>query len=520
MSQNNIKKINVFDTTLRDGAQAAKRTAGLQERIAFLNAFKRLMNRGTVEAGFAISNDTDFQTIQKAGDIFRGTDIEVATLCRAMEGDINRGWQAVQNADNPVIHTFVSTSPIHMEKKLEKSPDEVLEMARQGVRHAKNVMGGRGAVEFSAEDATRTDMDFMEKIVRIAIEEGATRINLPDTVGYAQVGELSNMFNEIQRRVPEISEQGIILSCHNHNDLGLATANSLDVIRNAGVTQFEGTINGVGERAGNSALEELMFNMGVRPDVYSNFDLGIRDPKEVGNISYIVSEMLGMPVQYNKAVVGAHAFAHMSGIHQHGAAKAKETYELANPDDWGWVGDNFGINSNSGRKGYQTILENFGLNPSSTELDKIVKQGEDYCQKYGSMDSRVAVCMLESLRQNGDSSRILVNSYNIQSGSDKDNLNPVSTMDLMVNGRRERITVDDMPGSVSSVYAGLERIMEVDTPKMTSFDIKSVGNQGTKSMGETLITLSDGDREVYGHGLHQDIVQSALQAYVSALNKF
>ena len=320
------KKILIFDTTLRDGEQSPGASLNIQEKLMIAKQLARL-NVDIIEAGFPISSAGDFDAVKLIAQEVKGHII--CGLARAIKEDIDRVWEAVRFSDKPRIHTFIATSQIHIEKKLRKTKEEVIQMVIDAVKHAKQYCDD---VEFSPEDAARTDLDYMCDVVRSAVKAGATTINIPDTVGYAQPSEFGYRINYLFDKVPEV--QNIVVSVHCHNDLGLAVANSLSAIKN-GATQIECTINGIGERAGNCSLEEVVMNLKTRKDFFSDFYTGI-NTKEIYKTSRMVANLTGISVQRNKAIVGANAFAHEAGIHQHGMLSHNQTYEIINPKEVGW----------------------------------------------------------------------------------------------------------------------------------------------------------------------------------------
>ena len=454
-------EINIFDTTLRDGAQATEQNVGIFERKAI------------------------------------------------GEGLIELGVNALKFAKNPIIHTFISTSNIHMKEKLNMSRTQVYKSAVNSVRYAKQIMNGKGKVEFSLEDATRTDKEFMAKIVDGIIAAGADIINLPDTVGYAQRGEIKSMIEYLKIKVPKINP--VQISVHCHNDLGQATANSLEGIL-FGANQVECTINGVGERAGNSAMEEIVASIITRPDIYGDYFTSI-DTRKFGSLSRIVSEFFNMKVQPNKAIVGNHAFKHMSGIHQDGVIKNHATYEIMKPEDFGWSDNNrFEITQSSGRAGYKKVLSNLGFNLTDDELIQIYTLGQEHITKYNSIDERILACMLTDKIRKLEKKYTLEN-FQIVTGS---NLIPTANVTLK-NGHKTSRSVQNREGPISSLYHAIDDAVGCEL-EIDDFCIRSLG-KGKSAVGETILTVKNKDRIVYGWGLDNDIVTSAAKAYMSALNK-
>lgn len=355
------KHIQIFDTTLRDGEQAPGFSMNLKEKLQIAKQLEQL-GADVIEAGFPISSDGDFQAVREIAKTIRSCTI--AGLSRAVKGDIDRAWEALQYAEKPRIHTFIATSDIHMEHKLRKSREQVLEDAVWAVTYAKSLCD---EVEFSAEDATRSDMDFLCRIVEATIDAGARVINIPDTVGYAMPWEFGAMIKTLTERVPNIDKA--IISVHCHDDLGMAVANSIMAIRN-GATQIECTINGIGERAGNAALEEIVMALTTRHTAFDNLSTGIESTL-LYPTSQLLSEITGIGVQVNKAIVGLNAFAHEAGIHQDGVLKNPLTYEIMTPQSVGLPTNNIVLGKHSGRRALRSRLENLGFEFSKEEMEKV-----------------------------------------------------------------------------------------------------------------------------------------------------
>jgi 2-isopropylmalate synthase len=355
------KHIQIFDTTLRDGEQAPGFSMNLKEKLQIAKQLEQL-GADVIEAGFPISSDGDFQAVREIAKTIRSCTI--AGLSRAVKGDIDRAWEALQYAEKPRIHTFIATSDIHMEHKLRKSREQVLEDAVWAVTYAKSLCD---EVEFSAEDATRSDMDFLCRIVEATIDAGARVINIPDTVGYAMPWEFGAMIKTLTEQVPNIDKA--IISVHCHDDLGMAVANSIMAIRN-GATQIECTINGIGERAGNAALEEIVMALATRHTAFDNLSTAIESTL-LYPTSQLLSEITGIGVQVNKAIVGLNAFAHEAGIHQDGVLKNPLTYEIMTPQSVGLPTNNIVLGKHSGRRALRSRLENLGFEFSKDEMEKV-----------------------------------------------------------------------------------------------------------------------------------------------------
>src|SRR3989338_6654875 len=355
--------IKIFDTTLRDGEQSPGVNLSKDEKLKIAKQLEKL-GVDIIEAGFPVSSEEDFEAVKQIAKEIKGPII--CGLSRAVKEDIDICWEAIKYSKKPMIHTFIATSKIHMDEKLKRSPQEVIELVREMVAYAKSLCND---VEFSLEDASRTERDFMCKIIRVAIEFGATTINIPDTVGYSQPDEFKDTIKYIFDNLGDIiSKNKVTISCHCHNDLGNAVANSLAAIK-AGVTQVECTINGIGERAGNASLEEIVMNLITRKS-YFNVETCI-DISKIFETSRMVSDIAGMVVQPNKAIVGKNAFSHESGIHQDGIIKNRLTYEIINPKDVGWVGESIVIGKHSGKRAVSEFLSKSGYNFCDEDIVKI-----------------------------------------------------------------------------------------------------------------------------------------------------
>ncbi|MEA2175146.1 MAG: 2-isopropylmalate synthase [Blastocatellia bacterium] len=351
-------RITIFDTTLRDGEQSPGCSMNLEEKVRLARRLETL-GVDVIEAGFPIASEGDFKAVKAVAAECRG--VKVAALCRTTEADILRAWESVKGATRPRLHTFVATSDIHLEHKLKKSRREVLEMTRRAVRLARSLTGD---VEFSAEDATRSDVDYLCEVLEVAVAEGATTLNIPDTVGYTTPTEFASLIERVREQV--VRSNDVTISVHCHNDLGLAVANSLAAIR-AGARQVECTINGIGERAGNAALEEVVMALHVRAD-YLPYDCGVRT-QELYPASQLLSEIIGFGVQPNKAIVGRNAFAHEAGIHQHGVISNPLCYEIMTPESVGVPANSLVLGKHSGRHALSQRYAELGYFLNGAELD-------------------------------------------------------------------------------------------------------------------------------------------------------
>lgn len=360
------EKVLIFDTTLRDGEQSPGASLNKQEKLIIARQLAKL-NVDIIEAGFPVSSNDDFEAVKQIAMQIQGP--VICGLARTIKKDIDRAWEAIKYSDKPRIHVFVATSKIHMDKKLKKTEQEIIEMIKEMIAYAKSLCSD---IEFSPEDASRTDMDFMIRAIETAIKSGAITINIPDTVGYAEPEEFGQRIQQVLEKLKDlIIKKNVVISVHCHNDLGNAVANSLAAVK-SGARQVECTINGIGERAGNCALEEVVMNLKTRKD-YFNLDTNI-NIKEIFKTSKIVSELTNLEVQRNKAIVGRNAFAHEAGIHQHGMIKDKSTYEIMIPEDVGWRGESFVIGKHSGKNAIEKILKENGYNFEETKIREITKK--------------------------------------------------------------------------------------------------------------------------------------------------
>jgi len=495
-------RIRIFDTTLRDGEQSPGASMNIEEKLEVARQLARL-GVDVIEAGFPISSDRDFEAVRTIAAEIQGPII--AGLCRANELDIRRAAEAIAVAPRKRIHTFIATSDIHMEYKLKKTREEVLAMAIKAVTLARSLCDD---VEFSAEDATRSNVDFLCQILEAVIAAGATTVNIPDTVGYAVPDEFGELIATIRSRVPNI-EQAVI-SVHCHNDLGLAVANSLAAVRN-GAGQVECTINGLGERAGNAALEEVVMAMRTRGDQY-HATTGI-NTREITRLSRLVSDITSIPVQPNKAIVGANAFAHEAGIHQHGMLSNKLTYEIMNPEDVGAGESKLVLGIHSGKHAILRKLLEMGYELSDDQLDKVVQRVKEVAEKKKQITERD----LESIvmdETNLVTERYRLDYMHVVAGSE---IIPTATVRLMC---------DDMAvtevgigvGSVDSVYKTIANVVNLPH-RLVDYVVHSVTG-GTDALGEVTVRISDADGHIFsGRGASTDIIDASAKAYVQALNR-
>ena len=357
-----MRNIKILDTTLRDGEQCLDTSLSINDKVSIAQQLEKL-NVDIIEAGFPVASNDEFQAVKKISEVIKKPII--AAVGRLVTKDLDRCWEAIQIADHPRLHTFIATSNLHMEHKLHKTPSQVLKLIESGIGYATNYCDD---IEFTAEDASRSDFSFLTEVIEVAIDNGVTTINIPDTVGYAQPEEFGQLINNLLKEVPKLSN--VVLSVHCHNDLGLAVANSLSGIKH-GALQVECTINGLGERAGNASLEEIVMALNTRPDYYQGKTK--IQTTELFKTSKLVSKITGYDVQNNKAIVGKNAFVHKAGIHQHGILSNKSTYEIMDPDSVGWKGETIIISKHSGQHAIIDLLRKNNLTYSDDQL-KLIKQ--------------------------------------------------------------------------------------------------------------------------------------------------
>lgn len=494
--------IRIFDTTLRDGEQSPGASMNVEEKLEVARQLARL-GVDVIEAGFPVSSERDFEAVHLIAREVQGPII--AGLCRANEHDIRRAAEALAPAQHKRIHTFIATSDIHMEFKLRKTREEVLAMAVKAVELARSLCDD---VEFSAEDATRSDVDFLCQIIEAVINAGATTVNIPDTVGYALPDEFGELIATIRSRVPNIDNA--VISVHCHNDLGLAVANSLAAVRN-GAGQVECTVNGLGERAGNAALEELVMAMRTRSDRFTVIN-GI-NTKEIIHSSRLVSDITSVPVQPNKAIVGANAFSHESGIHQHGMLAHKQTYEIMNPEDVGAGGTKLVLGIHSGKHAIMKKLLEMGYDLTDDQLERIVLRVKEVAEK----KKEITVRDLESIVM--DETSLVTERYKL------DYMHVVTGFNIMPT-TTVRIICDNAPmtaasigvGSVDSVYRSISEVVNLPH-KLVDYVVHSVTG-GTDALGEVSVRISDNDGHIFtGRGASTDIIDASAKAYVQALNR-
>lgn len=495
------KIIKIFDTTLRDGEQSPGCSMNLKEKIEMAQQLERL-NVDVIEAGFAAASTGDLHSIQEISKNIKNC--TVASLARAHKDDIDKAWESLKYAIHPRIHVFLATSPIHMEYKLKMSSEEVLSSAEEMVSYAKSLCDD---IEFSAEDATRSDIDFLAKIFDKVILAGATTINIPDTVGYTTPDEYFDFLTSIIEKCPALKT--VDISVHCHNDLGLGVANSIAAIK-AGATQIECTVNGIGERAGNAALEEIVMALNTRKDYY---DVETRiDTKQIVRSSSLLTRITGVKVQPNKAIVGANAFAHEAGIHQHGVLSNKETYEIMTPESIGLETNRLVLGKHSGRHAFNEKLIQLGYDLTQEELDIAFKKFKDLADKKKDVYDKDIDALVS--RQKIEVPKIfeLIN-FVINTGN-------VITSTATLTIRKGDTLIEEVAAGEGPIYASFKAIEKIigKEPELEDFSLSSV-TEGEDALGDAVVKLKENGRIYVGRGLSTDIIESSIIAYINAINK-
>lgn len=495
-------RLIIFDTTLRDGEQScgASMTGGEKVRIA--RALEKL-RVDVIEAGFPVASPGDFAAVKSVAETIQ--DSTVCGLARAADKDIDAAAEALKPARSARIHTFIATSPIHMERKLRMRPGEVVDAAVKAVKRAKKYTDD---VEFSPEDAGRSELDFLCRVVEAVIDAGAVTINIPDTVGYGVPEQFGRVVSAIRERVPNSDKA--VFSVHCHNDLGLAVANSLAAVVH-GARQVECTINGLGERAGNAALEEIVMAVRTRQD-YFQCETGL-DATELVNCSKLVSNITGFPVQLNKAVVGANAFAHEAGIHQDGVIKSRETYEIMRAQDVGWSGNQLVLGKHSGRNAFRSRLRELGFEfDSEEELNSAFHRFKDLAdKKHEIYDEDLQAIVTDNLQ--GEEERIKLVSLRVTSETGE---TPLAELTLSIDGR-EMSGQSRGDGPVDAVFQAIESLAAGGC-ELQLFSVNSI-TAGADSQGEVTVRLGKNGQVINGRGSDTDIIAASAKAYINALNR-
>lgn len=496
-------KLIIFDTTLRDGEQSPGASMTRDEKVRIARALERL-RVDVIEAGFPAASPGDFEAVQAVARAVK--DSAVCGLARALDRDIDRSGEALREAQCPRIHTFIATSPIHMQRKLNMSPDQVIEHAVKAVQRARQYTDD---VEFSPEDAGRSEEDFLCRILEAVINAGARTLNIPDTVGYAMPDQFGGTIRRLIERIPN-SDQAIF-SVHCHNDLGLAVANSLSAVLN-GARQVECTINGLGERAGNAALEEIVMAVRTRKDFFPcHTEI---DSREIVTCSKLVSSITGFPVQPNKAIVGANAFAHESGIHQDGVLKSRETYEIMSAEEVGWTANRMVLGKHSGRNAFRTRMQELGIEfASEEELNAVFQRFKDLADKKHEIFDEDLQALITEADSEAEDERVRLVFLHVCSETGEI---PEARVTLKVE-HEELTGTAQGGGAVDASLKAIESLVRTEA-NLTLYSVNSI-TSGTDSQGEVTVRLEKGGRIVNGQGADTDIVIASAKAYINAVNK-
>jgi 2-isopropylmalate synthase len=496
------KHLIIFDTTLRDGEQSPGASMTKEEKVRIAWQLER-MGVDVIEAGFPAASNGDFEAVKAVADSVK--DSIVCGLARAIEADIQRAGEALKGAQAARIHTFIATSPIHMKKKLRMSPDQVIAQAIKAVKWARQYTDN---VEFSPEDAGRSEIDFLCQILEAVIDAGATTLNIPDTVGYTMPEQFGKLIRNLRERIPNSDKA--IFSVHCHNDLGLAVANSLAAVMN-GARQVECTINGLGERAGNASLEEVVMAVRTRQD-YFPCDTKI-DTTHIVAASKLVSGITGFPVQPNKAIVGANAFAHESGIHQDGVLKHRETYEIMRAEDVGWGANKLLLGKHSGRNAFRNRLTELGIELGSEEMlnNMFMRFKELADKKHEIFDEDLHALVSDEVLVLQERYRLISLTVHCETGEV-----PYARIVISDDGNEMRAESEGS-GPVDATFRAIEKLLSSEA-RLQLFSVNNI-TSGTDAQGEVTVRLQKSDRIVNGHGADTDIVVASAKAYLSALNK-
>ncbi len=497
-----MEKIVILDTTLRDGEQAAGAALLPQDKLEIAKQLEKL-GVDVIEGGFPASSPGDFQAVNSIAKEVRG--VTVCALAHCNEKAIDTAWEAIKDAEDPRIHLFLSSSEIHMSHQLKKSREQVLEQARDMVAHTKKHLSN---IEFAAMDSTRSDPKFLYQVLEAVINAGATWLNIPDTVGYTIPSEFCKLIDGIFKNVPNIDKA--VVGVHCHNDLGLAVANSLAVLDH-GVRQIECTINGIGERAGNASLEEIVMALKTRSDLYKYYtDI---DTTRIYKTSRLVSDLTGLSVQANKAIVGTNAFRHESGIHQDGLIKERTTYEIMEPESIGWSGTVLTLGKLSGRHAFKQRLESLGYSLSDEEIKRAFAAFKELADKKKEVTDRD----LEALV--GEELRTISETYHLEQVqvSCGDPSLPTASVRLTGPDGEQLADAAQGTGPVDAVYKAINRLVNVPN-ELIEFSVKSV-TEGIDAIGDVTIRIESEGTKYSGRGVHTDIIVASARAYMNALNR-
>ena len=497
-----MRKIKIFDTTLRDGEQSPGCTMNLAEKLEMAAELDKL-GVDVIEAGFAICSDDDFNAIREVSKVVENA--KLASLARCNKKDIDRAYESLAEAKHPMLHTFIATSDIHLKHKLEMTREQVLETIKESVSYAKTKFE---FIEFSAEDASRSDREFLAQAYSTAIENGATTINVPDTVGYTTPLEMADLIKYLKENVKGI--ENVDISVHCHDDLGLGTANSLSAVL-AGATQVECTINGIGERAGNASLEEIVMGIKTRKDFYNAYtDI---NTKRIYKISKLLSTISGMVVAPNKAIVGANAFAHEAGIHQHGVLKERSTYEIMNVEDIGIPQNKMVLGKHSGKHAFKDRIESLGYDIDDKSLeDKFIEFKALADKKKIVTDSDIEALLIGS--NDSENPTYTLNGFVVNDGN---SISSLATVSIMDNNENIVEGIGKGNGPIDAAFGAIDSITS-NKAKLVNYSINAI-TEGEDALGEVIVRLASNDKTVIGRAVSTDIIEASLKAYVNGLNK-
>ena len=505
--QNNQQKVYIFDTTLRDAEQTPGAALGIEEKLEIAKHLAKL-NVDIIEAGFPISSPGDFEAVKRVANEVEGP--EICALSRVVEKDITAAWKAIEDAPRARIHTFVGTSPIHMGRITRTTPEDTLRMAIDAVAYAKSLCEGHpdANVEFSPMDAGRTELAFLYEVVEATIAAGATVVNIPETVGWTVPTEFGNLIKGVIENVPNVNDA--IISVHCHNDLGLAVANSLIAVEQ-GARQVECTINGLGERAGNTALEEVVMAIRTRRDYFKGYYTDI-NAKEIAPISRRVSRTMGIAVQPNKAIVGANAFAHSSGIHQDGIIKSRVTFEIIDPKEIGWKESQLILSPRSGRNALRHRLSELGYEVDADQLDKVYERFLRVADKKKAVqDADLEAIMSDEIRS--IPAVFELDYIQVVSGT---RIASTTTVGVRTeNGVIEKASTGD--GPVDAAFKAISHVVDIQL-NLIDYQIRSV-TEGEDAIGEVSLKVQDNGNIITGYGASTDIIEASARAYIHAVNK-
>ncbi len=496
-----MDRVYIFDTTLRDGEQSPGATMNIEEKIRIARELD-VLGVDIIEAGFPAASKGDFEAVKKISQVVENA--KVAALCRANDEDIDIGWQAIKDAKKPRIHTFIATSDIHLKYKLKMTREEVLKAVERAVKRAKSYTED---VEFSAEDASRSDWEYLKKVVEVAIDSGATTINIPDTVGYAQPHEFAELITFLRKNVSNIDKA--ILSVHCHNDLGLAVANTLAALK-AGARQAEVTLWGIGERAGNAALEEVVMALNVRKNYY-DLTTNIKTEK-IYPACRLLSMIIGQPIPAYKPIIGANAFAHEAGIHQHGVLQHRLTYEIMTPETIGRPPSEIVLGKHSGRHAVEKKLEELGYRLTKEQIDVVFKAVKALAdkKKHVYLEDLEAL-VLEEIYRIPDKYKLIY-----LSAISGNMAIPTATLKMEVDGEERQVS-DFGVGPVDAVFNAICRLVG-KKPRLLRYSVNAITG-GTDAQGEVTVRLQEGEHSAVGRGSDPDIIVASAKAYINALNR-